>query len=511
MKKQFIRLNDNDNHLSLGNLFRIIKDMSKNKSSALQGELFCVLFDIESVNETTVNNYCVGCRGIGNDFKQIFLNMDKKYLKKHDVFCDSIIGLLSIIDGTVHASVSDKVRFINESVSAYELVSKLYNLAKNDKDVQESIIVTIKEMINNKMIYEALVECLRFIVLFKKQPISEEGLKKEVLESVLNDTSISSVSLQEYLSLKLREGINYEYQLKNLAESGNAYACFEFGSNEYYGYYKGYSRYDEAYRYLSKAAQLDHAGANYMIGTMYIKGMLGNQTNEDLEFGYKYLIKAYELGNVAACNSIGNMYYDGIYPLEKDENEAVKYFKEACLQNYVYAFNNMGNIYESEKKYEEAFEYFKKSADMGESWACNKVGEYYRLGIIEKNMEKAFYYYNKALDCNFKTLRYYAYYNLAKYFYLNGCTDVVLLKDRDKAKEYLRIASCNDVIDASILLFYLLVEDYLNNRNGDIYEEILSLKIVIEKSINDKEIILSINEELENIVNLGKINIEILN
>ena len=115
------------------------------------------------------------------------------------------------------------------------MVSKLYNLAKNDKDVQESIIVTIKEMINNKMIYEALVECLRFIVLFKKQPISEEGLKKEVLESVLNDTSISSVSLQEYLSLKLREGINYEYQLKNLAESGNAYACFELGSNEYYG------------------------------------------------------------------------------------------------------------------------------------------------------------------------------------------------------------------------------------------------------------------------------------
>ena len=41
MKKQYIKMNNNDEHLSIGNLFRIIKDSSKNKISALQSELFC--------------------------------------------------------------------------------------------------------------------------------------------------------------------------------------------------------------------------------------------------------------------------------------------------------------------------------------------------------------------------------------------------------------------------------------------------------------------------------------
>ena len=81
MKKNYIKMNNNDEHLSLGNLFRIIKDSSKNKTSALQSELFCILFDLESINDTTVNNYCVGCRSIGSEYKQVFLNKEKRYNK----------------------------------------------------------------------------------------------------------------------------------------------------------------------------------------------------------------------------------------------------------------------------------------------------------------------------------------------------------------------------------------------------------------------------------------------
>ena len=51
MKKQYIKMNNNDEHLSLGNLFRIIKDSSRSKVSALQSELFCTLFELESINE----------------------------------------------------------------------------------------------------------------------------------------------------------------------------------------------------------------------------------------------------------------------------------------------------------------------------------------------------------------------------------------------------------------------------------------------------------------------------
>ena len=51
MNKSYIRLNDNDNHLSIGNIFRVIKELSKNKASALQSEIFCVLFNIDFINE----------------------------------------------------------------------------------------------------------------------------------------------------------------------------------------------------------------------------------------------------------------------------------------------------------------------------------------------------------------------------------------------------------------------------------------------------------------------------
>ena len=63
-----------------------------------------------------------------------------------------------------------------------------------------------------------------------------------------------------------------------------------------------------------------------------------------------------------------------------------------------------------------AFEYYLKSADLGESWACNKVGEFYRLGLhVEKDMKKAYYYYNLSTDVPISLLEYYSKYNLAKY------------------------------------------------------------------------------------------------
>lgn len=491
-------MNDNDEHLSLGNLFRIIKELSKNKFSALQSEIFCSLFDVDNINDTTVNNYCVGCRSIGGEYKQIFLNKSNRYKKDKTEFCNNIIRLLSIIDGNVYIIDNNKIEFINNNSSAEYLANKLYNIAKNDKDVSNSLVGNIKSYIHDSNIYEALVEELLFIVLYKKQPIYENELKKEVLDNILNDTSISSSSLQEYLSLKLREGINYEYSLKQLALSGNAYANFEMGTNEFYGYYAGYPRYDHSLEYLSKAASLDHAGANYMIGNMYIKGLIGSMSELELEKGYKYLLKAFELGNVAASNVIGNMYRNGIHPLKKDIKKAIKHYEIAADSNYVYAFNNLGTLYEEQNDLTKAFEYYMKSAALGESWACNKVGEYYRLGLLEKDMSKAFNYYNKALDSNYRVLCYYAYYNLALYYYLNGYDDIVPVKDKDTAIKYLTIAGNNGCYDAYIKLFYIYIDEIINDNNNSNYDNMLFVKSKIE---NDSRFNEELKIDIENKIN----------
>ena len=78
--KKYYKMNDNDCFLSLGNLFRVIKEVSKNTSNSVQTELFCILFDIPNINSTTVNNYCVGARRIGDIYRQKYLKITNNLL-----------------------------------------------------------------------------------------------------------------------------------------------------------------------------------------------------------------------------------------------------------------------------------------------------------------------------------------------------------------------------------------------------------------------------------------------
>lgn len=496
MNKSFIKLNDNDEHLSLGNLFRIIKDNSKNKTSALQTEIFCILFEEESILSTTINNYCVGSRSIGDSYKQKFINKKRKYLKNKEEFLPSIIAIVEIMDGILYRN--ENINFVNNNKSATYLAKKLYNIGKNDKQVSSNLINKLNELIKEKKIYECLVEELLFIVLEKKQPLSESTLKKELIENVFSNTNISLKDLESYLSLKLNEGINFDYSLMCLGEEDNALANFELGSNEYYGYFKGTSRYDKAYKYLEKASKKGHAKANYMLGNMYINGFIGNKSNKELELGYNYYLKAKELGSIAAINAIGNMFYKGIYPLKKNIDEAIKLYKEASTYNYAYAFNNLGKICEEDKRFDEAFDYYKKSANLKESWACNKVGELLRN---KGSFEEAFIYYNQALESNYKNICYYSYFNLAKYYYLHGFAPVVLVSDTIKAKEYFKIASDNNILDATIELFFLTIEEYLTTREKKLLKEISHLKRKIETNVNyDEELRRKIEESLNKIV-----------
>ena len=53
MKKNYIKMNDNDNYLSFGNLINIIKKVSNNKN-AMQTELFSTIFN---VNKTIFRSF----------------------------------------------------------------------------------------------------------------------------------------------------------------------------------------------------------------------------------------------------------------------------------------------------------------------------------------------------------------------------------------------------------------------------------------------------------------------
>ena len=282
------------------------------------------------------------------------------------------------------------------------------------------------------------------------------------------------------------------------------------GIDEYYGYIKGYPRYDISFDYFRRASYKNHPGSFYMMAKLYINGFVGSKSNDELKEAFKYLNTAIEYGNVAAINAMGLLYLNGTYPVKKDINTAIEFFEKASSKDYPYAYNNLGLIYEAKGDMKKAFEFFEKSSLLDESWALNKIGEFYRNGIyVKKDMKKAFDYYNKAIEAPISTVSYYAFYNLAKYYYLTGNT--VLIKDEDKAIKYLDIASSH-AIEAAILLLYLYTEKYLNKKDDDLYDKIKLFISRIENNPKYNESIKSIIEDnLKKLKENKHINIDILN
>lgn len=470
MKKRYLKLNKDDKHLSLGNLFRIIKSLAINKRTSPQSEIFCILFNLDSISETTINNYCIGCRSINSNYKQIYLNYQKQYLKDKNVLIDTTINVLTLIEGNI-ITTTNPLNYINSNVLFKELCNKLYNISKNDNEVSEKYTDNIRNLFSSNNYYEAFCEFLFFIILKKKQPIYIDDLNQEITEKLLENTNISSKELEDFLLLKFRDSTNYYYGVTQLASNNNAYACYELGTQEYYGYISGTPRYDISFKYLDIAAKKGHAGANYLIANMILNKYLKSFLNDELKLAYDYLNTAIKHGSIEALNSVGLMYLNGIYPKKKDINKAIDYFNKAIKKDYVYAYNNLGKIYETQKDYQKAFNYYLKSANLGESWASNKIGEYYRKGIIQKDLKKAYNYYNKALKCPKRNMCYYAKYNLAKYYYLCGLFDIE--KNYNKALDYLKDASDHNIYEASIELLNIYTKKYWET-NDIVYKNLIT-------------------------------------
>ncbi len=469
MKKNFIKMNNNQNQLSLGNFCKTIKELAQNKSFANQTEVFYCLFDVDDISDSTINNYCIGYRAIGTEFRQIYIKRKKAFLNGENVFDETLIGLMSILDGEVYNKLSheDLVKRMQNNPLLSKLVTSLYNLAKNDQSVPDNFTQNIYQYISQNKIYETLCELLIYIVLEKKQPVYTETSQKEVIENILNSTNISVSELEKFLKLQMQDGINYTYSLKKLAKEKNPYACYEIGEMEYTGQMTGYPRYIKSYEYFKLAAEKNHPRACWLIAQMIYQKKIGDLSKDDLALAWDYLKKAEKAGSVAAINTIGTCYLNGLVPGEKkSENKAIEYFKKAIEYDYVYAYNNLGKLYETKKEYKKAFKYFLFGAEKEESWACNKVGEYYRLGIgVDTDMEKAFHYYSLSTEVPYAILDHWAYYNLAKHFYLNGNHQAHIEKNTDTATKYFKIAAEKGIAAAYEELIYIYINKYLNTKS----------------------------------------------
>ena len=458
METKYVKMNNNQKELSLGNFCRIVKEQSLNKSYAGQPDVFYAIFLVEDVSDSTINNYCIGYRTIASDFKKIYQKR-KKYPNKE--FDETIQNLISIIKGNIYSDFTHEQIKIEAKNTLKKLSIELYNIAKNDKSVSSEFTKKINEFIKEDKIYESICEILLFIVLEKKQPIYIDKTRREIFESMLNNTNISMNDLEQFLKIQLKDGINYTYSLKKLSKENNPYASFELGDMEYTGIMSGSPRYVKAYEYFKIAAAQNHPRANWLIGKMLLEGQIGKKTEETKEKAFKYLKKAEELGSIAATNTIGLCYLNGLIPsILKNEEKAIRYFKKAAKEDYVYAHNNLGKIYEEHGDLKKAYEHYMVGATLEESWASNKIGKWYLEGTyIEKDEKQAYEYFNKATEVPKNILDHWAYFNLAKYFYLNGNFEANIEKNIPKAIEYFNKALEGNIEDAYNELILIYIEE----------------------------------------------------
>ena len=446
MKRKYVKLNDGYSHLSLGNVINVIKEESKNKSSAIQGEIFCAIFSVDYVNNSTVNNYCIGSRGIGDNYKQIYINLRKKFDKDKTVFKEIICNILTIVEGVIYSE--NDINVINQNGELKNICCKLYNIGKNDTNVNSDHICLFRELYKNENYYELFANLIMFAILEKKQPLYVDEKIKNVVEIILENTDISVNDLQNFLILEMNDGSNFDFSLVNLANQDNPYANYELGKKEYRGEFEGKPNYGKAFYYFEKAALKNHPSAYWMMGNMVKNGLIGNY---EYDKAFEYFEKAKILGSVAAINSLGIMYQNG-YGVKQDEDMALRLFKEAASKNYAYAFNNLANYYKG-KDNEKVFEYFYKSASLGESYGCKELGIIY---LNRKDYKNAFVYFNKALDASIKERNIWAYYYLAKHFYLTGSLENKIVKNADKAIQYFNYSSI--LIDSLCELLYIYYE-----------------------------------------------------
>lgn len=498
--KNYIKMNKNKEHLSLGNFCDVVKSISKNKNNALQNQVFMCIFDIEEASETAINNYCIGLRSINSIYKEKYIQYKSKYQTNKNILHDIVNNLVYIITGTIH--LLPTIKKINNIPQIKELCDELYIIAKNDDTVDKLLSSKLYTNISENNYYEFICEVLFFITLDKKQPVYTNELNYKVIDKLLNNTNIPSKDLEIFLNLKFTEGINYFHLLKKLSKENNAYAALELAKGEFKGYIKGKPRFDKAYEYYEIAAKQNHPNALYMLGRLIVFDYV---QNKDKTLGYNYLLKAHEKGSVAATSTIGYMYKEGIKPLKKDIKKSIELLTVASLCDYAYANNNLGKIYEDSGDIDLSIKYYKKSADQEESYACNKMGLHY---ISNNEYEKAYEYFNKGIDSEILNACYYNYYNLSKYFYLTGNKELNIKQNNTIAIKYLEIASSYNNYESMILLLEVYSNKYIKDKDEILKNKIMLLIDSIEKhqKFNSEEKLL-IENKLKEIDNKNKIDI----
>ena len=170
-KRKFIRLNTNDNYLSLGNLFRVIKEESNTTNIFLQSDLFAIIFNTYNIADSTVNNYCTGLRAINPKYRNYFSEVKYNFEKDKNILTITIGKILKLIENKEIDTDNISIEQINDSLKLKHICNRLYTISKNDSDVSIKLSNKLYRYLEENDLYDFIAQVLFYVILEKKQPI----------------------------------------------------------------------------------------------------------------------------------------------------------------------------------------------------------------------------------------------------------------------------------------------------------------------------------------------------
>ncbi len=157
--------------------------------------------------------------------------------------------------------------------------------------------------------------------------------------------------------------------------------------------------YSQALQLYLQAARLGDAQAQFIVGSMYHKG-LGAEKNDKEAF--RWLLRAAEQGKSTAEseNIIGYSYLRGI-GVPQNFSEARRWYEKAARHNHVRAQSNLAYIYYNglglKRDFAKALYWYSSAAMLGDSEAQYNLGVMYGTGTgTELDRVKAYAWYSLA-------------------------------------------------------------------------------------------------------------------
>ncbi|MDE5560699.1 MAG: sel1 repeat family protein [Bacteroidaceae bacterium] len=134
----------------------------------------------------------------------------------------------------------------------------------------------------------------------------------------------------------------------------------------------------EILREYKEAAERGEADAQYHLGFSYYLGT--NLVNQNYDEAVKWLQRAAEQGHIAAMGVLGCCYEDG-FGVNQDYSEAVKYYQKAAEQGDCDSQRNLGECYHFghgvSQNYDKAMEWHRKAAEQSDEDAMLCLGNCY--------------------------------------------------------------------------------------------------------------------------------------